>query len=401
MFTSHRLYREELSPLKPNFELLISGLSLATPSVGVGVYTQRLITGLMHQAPDFNFGLLLPDDLDSPAGLAKENIILLPKAPKLGNDYANGIASALRLGIFLRDEYPKTLFHATNPIYSPILPERWIVTFHDLIPRRFTRYFGKTPVRRIMQFLVERSAFSAEAILGVSECTALDLQSLAGFPQQKIHILHNWVGEEFIKFTRSTANSLLCAIREKYHLPENYWLYLGGYDYRKNIEFLIRAYASAKRRHQGKLPPLVLAGNIPTDLRKPYCDVHGALRDTELTLEDVVMPGRIASEDLPALYGSASLLIYPSLYEGFGYPAAEAMAVGIPVLVSDTSSLPEVVRRPECRFDPINENQLAGKLLEAAENPEKFLCQLPSEFTEKVAIGRYLEIIRALASQAA
>ena len=381
-------------------QLLIDGRSLSNSSVGVGVYVDRLIRGLIHYAPDLDFKVILPPQVNAAHfAIPPSRVIKLPKSPEFGNDYLNEIACQIHLTLFLKRHYPEALFHATNAFWSPFRPGRSFITMHDVIPHRFPLYFGRYPVRRFMQRRYEKFAAGAGRVLAVSHCTARDLINLAGISESKIQVMHNWVGEEFEKFNLSTAYSLICTIREKYHLPENYWLYLGGYDYRKNIEFLIRAYASAKQQYHGALPPLVLAGTIPTDLGKPYCDVHGALRETGLTTEDVVMPGLIASEDLPPLYGAASLLIYPSLYEGFGYPPVEAMAVGTPVLVSDTSSLPEVVRRSECRFNPTNEVQLAEKLIEAVENSESFLCSLPSEFTEQVAIQRYVKIIRELSWQ--
>ena len=374
--------------------LLIDGRSLTLPSVGVGVYALRLIQGLLRQAPDLNFKVLLPPEIKpSDLGIPESRMIALPTPPRLGNQYIESFVSNIQVTLFLRKHHPDAVFHATNAFWSPLRPHCTLITMHDVIPRRFPRYFGRTPLRRIMQRLQERFAAGAKHVLAVSRCTADDLTTLAGIPSDKISVHYNWVGEEFARWNRATAQQQIANLLEKYHLPSNYWLYLGGYDYRKNVEFLIRAYASAKHRSPVKLPPLVLAGQIPTDLSKPYCDVDGALRATGLTAEDIVTPGRIASDDLPTLYGAASLLIYPSLFEGFGYPAAEAMAVGTPLLVSDSSSLPEVVRTSECRFDPTNLESLTAKLLEAGVDAQKFISPLPLEFTEKEAIRTYVKLV--------
>ena len=364
-------------------------------SVGLGVYAARLIHGLLRHAPDLDFKILLPEGTDPGIfSIPAERVLEIPHTPRLGNAYLEGIVSDIQLSLFLRRHHPEALFHATNSFWSPFRPKHVIVTMHDVIPRRFPRYFGRTPPRRFMQGLSERFAAKSSRVLAVSYCTAKDLTELAGIPAERISVLYNWVGPEFTTIDKRISASRIQEMRVKLGLPDSYWLYIGGYDYRKNIEFLIRAYARAQ--DQTALPPLVLAGTIPTDLSKPYCDVPGTLHACALSPREVMMPGRIEEADLPFLYAGASLVIYPSLYEGFGYPAAEAMAVGTPLLVADSSSLPEVVRCQACRFDPTNVEALSGKLVNAAKNPVQFLCPLPNEFKEREAILKYMEIVNSL-----
>lgn len=373
-------------------QLLIDGRSLALSDVGLGVYTARLVRGLMRHAKDLDLKVLLPKgERSSEFGIPADRVVEIPDFPKSGNNYLNGIISDIVLSAFLKSCYPMAVFHATTPFWSPLRPNHLIVTMHDVIPRRFPRYFGRTPLRRLMQGRFEAFAAASDLVLAVSDCTARDLTQLAGIPAEKISVLHNWVGPGFIKQEKNVSDARIMQIREKLALPDPYWLYIGGYDYRKNVEFLIRSYSKA--REQVRLPPLVLGGTIPTDLSKPYCDVLGTISDTNLSAKEVLMPGRIEESDLPFLYAGAALMIYPSLYEGFGYPAIEAMAAETPVLVSDSSSLREVVLNPDCRFPPTDEAALIRKLLEANESPQRFLCRLNLEFTEQFAIKRYLEII--------
>ena len=378
-----------------NRPLLIDGRSLNLSSVGLGVYAARLIKGLLRYAQDLDFKILLPQGTDSgKLGIPADRIVEIPIAPRLGNAYLEGIASDIQLSLFLRRHYPESLFHATNSFWSPFRPKHMIITMHDVIPRRFPRYFGRTPLRKFIQTRHERFAASSDLVLAVSHCTARDLTELAGIPAEKISVLHNWVGPEFTNIERNASKSRILEIREKLGLPDPYWLYIGGYDYRKNIEFLIRAYAKA--REEAVLPPLVLAGTIPKDLSKPYCDVLGALRDTALSSKEVLMPGRIEEVDLPFLYAGASLVIYPSLYEGFGYPAIEAMAVGTPLLVSETGSLPELIENAECLFDPKILGGLTAKLLQATINPERFQSPFSDEFKDTHAIPHYQSIVNSM-----
>ena len=237
----------------------------------------------------------------------------------------------------------------------------------------------------------ERFAAKADLVLTVSDFSAKELTASAGIPSTKIRVVPNWVDPSY--FVPSSA-AALAALRQKLELPGRFWLYVGGFDYRKNVEFLIRAYAMA--RAEAACPPLILAGAIPADLAKPVCDIRGAIREAGLPPETVLMPRLIETADLPALYSAAELLIYPSLYEGFGLPPAEAMAVGTPVLVSDGSSLPEVVRSSHCRFDPRVADSLRIKLVQATANPQQFCSDLPPEFRQADGIHRYLESITEL-----
>ncbi|HEY5930473.1 MAG TPA: glycosyltransferase, partial [Burkholderiales bacterium] len=150
-------------------------------------------------------------------------------------------------------------------------------------------------------------------------------------------------------------------------LPARYWLYVGGYDYRKNLELLIDAYGRAAQ--SSECPSLVLAGNIPRNLSKPVCDVHGALRRAGIASERVCCPGYIDAGDLAAVYAGAELFIYPSLSEGFGLPPVEAMSCGCPAIVADTTSLPEVVTDEDYRFPVGHSARLVEMLLSAARAP--------------------------------
>ena len=121
------------------------------------------------------------------------------------------------------------------------------------------------------------------------------------------------------------------------------------------------------------------------------------MKRLQLSETQIRLPGLIPVDELPALYRSASLLIYPSLMEGFGLPPAEAMAVGTAVLASNASSIPEVVQKTECLFDPADEESLVEKLLAAAKDETMFSASLSPAFTESYGIDRYLQLIRKVA----
>jgi len=133
-----------------------------------------------------------------------------------------------------------------------------------------------------------------------------------------------------LEFTKANPN-----FTEK--LPDKYFLYLGNLEPRKNIPMLLRAYARAKAKEKC-LPKLVLAGS-PTWLSD---EIFETIREKGLG-DSVVIKGYVPLGDLPHYYRNALAFLFPSKYEGFGLPVLEAMGEGTPVVVSDSSSLPEVV----------------------------------------------------------
>ena len=131
-------------------------------------------------------------------------------------------------------------------------------------------------------------------------------------------------------------------MRRKYELPDAYMLYLGGFDRRKNVGLLLHAYARLLGALPHTAPPLVVAGRLPDTHTALFPDVRRIT--AELGIEHSVrFTGWIAEEDKPALYSGALFLAFLSLYEGFGLEPLEAMSCGTPVLVSNCTSLPEIV----------------------------------------------------------
>jgi glycosyltransferase involved in cell wall biosynthesis len=368
-------------------KLVISGLPLGNLGVGQGVYTYRIIVGLLRRAPELRFRVLVPAHYSLPPEIPEGIIDRIPGRQGF-RPLLEGIYWSNRILSFARDLPATTVFHSPGPIFGFGRPPKTVVTIHDCIYRTFPRYFGRSGIRRLNILATERYAARSTLVLTQSDFSRRAIAEQTAIPTEKIRVLSPWVDESFM---RAASSAALIHFRAKLELPERYWLYVGGYDYRKNVEFLIQSYARARR--QQPLPPLVLAGIIPKKADPVSCDVLGALRQASLRSTDVLMPGFISSGDLPDLYRAASLLIYPSLMEGFGIPPAEAMAVGTPLLASNTSSLPEVVQKAECLFDPTNQVDLTDKLVAAAQDETQFSAQLCNTFTELHGINRYLQLI--------
>ena len=220
-----------------------------------------------------------------------------------------------------------------------------VITVHDLLPIKFpdqhrlqTAYF-----KHILPILIKKSV----AIITISENTKRDLYEHYGLPRDKVHVVYNGIDHDrfFIQ-----KESTIVRLKEKYALS-NYLLIVGASRPHKNVGAALRAFHKAQTRIQNT--QLVIVGG-----RKEYTDeLKRAVK--EFDIKRVRFLKYVPTPELPALYAAATALVYPSLYEGFGLPPLEAMACGCPVIVSNTSSLPEVCGNAACYIDPKNEDEMA------------------------------------------
>lgn len=223
------------------------------------------------------------------------------------------------------------LSHALAFVAPLLLPTPTVVTVYDL---SFIHYPERLPAarRRYLQLLTRLTCQRARRIIAISHSTARDLTETLGIAPDRIDIAEP--GYDSDRFYPLPAEQV-ADFKRREQLPDRYWLFVGTLEPRKNLVTLIDAYAMLPASER---PLLVLAGGKGWDSAPIFEAVarHG--------LEDTVrLPGFLAAEDLPLWYNGAEAFLYPSIFEGFGLPVLEAMACGTPVIVSDTSSLPEVV----------------------------------------------------------
>jgi glycosyltransferase involved in cell wall biosynthesis len=204
-----------------------------------------------------------------------------------------------------------------------VFPGRALVTVHDLGYRYFPQAHPLHQ-RLYLDLTTRYSAARATAILADSAATKRDLTRFYDTSPDKIHVAYPGVDAPPV--------GDIGAVRRKYGLPERYWLYIGTLQPRKNISTIVAAYQRWKARNPHDNAALVLAGG------------RGWLYDPAWTrgVDGVIETGYVDEADKGALYAGALALLFPSLYEGFGFPVAEALHCGIPVICSDSSSLPEV-----------------------------------------------------------
>lgn len=321
-------------------------------SAGISRYTDRTLASLApllgrDQCAVF-VGPGVPDDAPALAGLRVIRTRLPTTRPAV-----RILWEQLALPLALR-RWGADLLHAPAYVAPLAAPCPAVVTFHDLSFFRLPEAFNR-PNRLYLQAFSRLAARRARRLIAVSECTRQDLIRLLGVTPDNVDVVHNGVDPSFRP--ERDAERIEGFRREK-GLPERFILYLGTLEPRKNLAGLLRAYAEARRR--GLTEPLVVAGGHGWG-----APVHQLIDALNLN-ESVILTGFITSAEQPLWYNAAALFAYPSLYEGFGLPAVEAMACGTPVVASDRSSLPEIVGDAGVLADPEDMDALSTALLRVA-----------------------------------
>lgn len=317
---------------------------------GFGFYVKNLVEALTKVDKKNRYSLIRPNtekDFSTPQRLIWDQILFPNRARKLKVD----------------------LLH--QPCFSaPLLyPGKVIVTCHDLI----SMFFPENIPLASRLFYSKWEPFSyrkAAKIIAISEHTKKDLMAFLKIPEEKIRVIPLAASHDFRPIKRPQT---LKKVWKKYfdkRAGQDYILAVGTLEPRKNLPFLVRAYALAVRG--GLDANLVITGK-----KGWYYEGLFKLVD-DLNLSDrVIFTGYVAEEDLPALYSGAKAFVFPSLYEGFGLPPLEAMACGTPVVSSNTSSMSEVIGKAGILISPKDERVWAKNILKVLR--DKGLAQTLSQ----------------------
>ena len=226
-----------------------------------------------------------------------------------------------------------------------------IMTIHDVTPFVLTRRNMNLQKWLWHRLFVPPLARRAHHVLTDSHHSKEDIVRILRLPPEKVSAVHLAAEPCFYPREREEIER----VRAHYQLPKRFLLFVGTIEPRKNLVRLVRAFERAAGRMGDTA--LVIAG--PLGWR--YRPILQAVQRSPAR-ERILMPGRIAQEDLPALYSAAVAFVYPSYYEGFGLPPLEAMQCGCPVVTSNVSSLPEVVGDAALTVNPTSVEELATAL---------------------------------------
>ena len=321
-------------------------------SAGINNYIQNLLMNL--EVPS---GLEL--HVFSPERRAKDevrngHVVWHPAGAALKRPIARVIWEQTVLPTWCRALQIKAL-HSPAYVCPLVMSESSFVTVHDLsfelLPRLFNR-MNSLYLRTFTRLALKR----AGRILAVSESAKRDIVRIYGIPKERIQVIYNGLDRKF----RPLSPAIVQDFKSRKGLPDAFYYYHGTLEPRKNVGGLIRAYAQLPASLRGRMP-LIISGALGW-LYEPVLELAHSLAG------DIRFVGYIDDEELPLWYNSASVFVFPSLYEGFGLPPLEAMACGLPTIVSNRGSLPEIVADGAVIADPLNTELLANEMARLTES---------------------------------
>ena len=255
------------------------------------------------------------------------------------------------------------LLHCPVNVVPLLCPCPSVITIHDLIFLRYPENF-KPAKRRYLTAMTTLSARGAAHVIAVSEATRQDVIELLGVPPGKVTTVHNGVGEQF----RPLSEEARATFAQEKGVQGRVVFYVGTLEPRKNLVTLLRAFSALVEEPDFSDVKLVIGGSKGWY----YEEIFATAEALGLTGSGRVrFLGRVPDEELPLWYNIAAVFAYPSIYEGFGLPALEAMSCGTPVVTSDTSCFPEVVGDAGMMVPPGEKGAWTAALRTLLSEPER------------------------------
>lgn len=240
------------------------------------------------------------------------------------------------------------VFHAPHYAIPLFTTTPVIVTIHDLVGFRYPEYIYSPFARLYYKLMTHTAVRKAQACITGSHFTRQEITALLKTNPQKVHTVHYGVDTE--RFIPNHPRQQ--QIQQKYNITTPSLLYLGTKKQWKNLPMLLNALSHIIQN--GESVSLILAGKDA----KHQQDISSIIQQLHLQ-NHVLEAGSIDEADMSALYGAATLFVFPSYYEGFGLPVLEAMASGVPVIASNAASIPELVGDAGVLLDPHNPDEWA------------------------------------------
>jgi glycosyltransferase involved in cell wall biosynthesis len=338
---------------------------------GFGRFTRLLLNALARCASDHDFHVFIDrpsaDQVEIP-GRVNPIVVDVAEAPARAasaggrrnwRDLLAMSRAVARSGIDL------IYFPATYSFFPVWNVKRIVVTMHDTLPLTHPDLVFPTRAGRIAWRLKEGlAARCSDRIVTVSEASRQAILAWSGWPDQKIRVITEGPGPAFFPRGHEPVAVQVLA-RHGISAGQRFLLYVGGLSPHKNLPRMIEAFAAGATPDVG----LVLVGDLGDVFHTHVPEIRQAIERHGLG-NRVILTGFVPDDDLVFLYSRATALVQPSLLEGFGLPAVEAMACGTPVIASRAGSLPEVVGDAGLFFDPTNVSAMAAALRAFLGNPE-------------------------------
>lgn len=327
-------------------------------SHGIARYTDELLRNLKNISSPFHYTILVTKN--SPLLAQSWPAHITFKILK-----TNWISWLGQFELFwILNQLKPTLFHSPSFIVPFLSNAPLITTIHDLNHVVLSENYSIFH-RVYYSVLLARKIKRAKAVITVSQFSQQEIINFFQTNKEHVKVIHNGISETFHNY-QARDNHLNQLILKQYELPERYILSIGNKKPHKNILKLVEAWSKSSIQL-----PLVLLSDFDTQLV--------ALAEKFHKKHNLHFLRFVPNEALPAIYAGADLFVYPSMYEGFGFPPLEAAACGVPVIVSKCSSLPEVMQDCALYIDPSNADDIA-RTLEHALNKK-------GEQTERILKG--------------
>jgi glycosyltransferase involved in cell wall biosynthesis len=314
---------------------------------GIGTYVQNLLRQLARLDADSEYVLFCrKEDRDALAALGPNFRISVDSAsPYSLREQASIPAHLMRERV--------DVYHSPHYVLPPLVPCRAVVTIHDCIHLMFPQYLPNRLAYAYAKMFMWWAAHRSARVLTVSEASKRDILHYFDIPGDKVTVIHNGLDE---RFRVPPPESEVHRVRERFQLHEQFILYAGNVKPHKNVERLIDAFHILHTNGFEHLKLLIIGSDI-----SKYATLRRAIHTHDLH-KYVRFLGFVSDETLAALYRLAAVFVFPSLYEGFGFPPLEAMASGTPVVASNLSSLPEVLGDAALLVDPYDANAIADAI---------------------------------------
>ncbi len=314
----------------------LNGWFWTQPHVGSGQYIHHLVQHLPRIDNDLTLSLILPPGTPAPENLP-ERVQAVQTNSVLSQGHPGKVWFEQRVFPQQAARLKADLAHV--PYWGPPLSSSMplVTSVLDVVPLMFPAYATGIGAR-LYTGLVSAAARGANHIITISETSKLDIEEYLDIPTGDISVTYLAPDDRYHPQMGADRDD---DVRKKYHLPEQFVLYLGGYDLRKQINQLLMAYTFVGEA-EGENIPLVLAGREPDWSQELFPNMRAYAE--RLQVENYVKwAGFIDEADKPSLYRLADVFVWPSEYEGFGLPPLEAMACGTPVVAWDSIVADEVL----------------------------------------------------------
>lgn len=324
---------------------------------GVGHYTYSLVKHLIVNDPDNTYVLFFDNKMQDVEEFVRPNVVIRHFAffqykKFLPFTYSHMLITAMLLKEKL------DVFHAPANVLPLTYPKKSVITIHDLAIYKNPAWFPTQIFST--RLLVPQSLRKADHIIAVSESTKHDLKEIFGVNPRKVSVVYEAPFTDLLNLKDKNVDVL-----KKFRLTQPYILYIGSIDARKNLETLLEAYSILMKNPATRDVQIVFAGG-KGHRHEAVLDRITQLRSSKM----IRYVGYVTHNEKVALMKKAAVFAFPSLYEGFGLPVLDAMKLGVPVITSNTSSLPEVAGEAAIMVDPDDPKGLAKALQKVLTNPQ-------------------------------